>query len=55
MGLPHDCGSPVFEMTDFDLIPPPVCARRRRISERNRRIAAALSAEMVAELCTASL
>ena len=54
MGLPHDCGSPVFEMTDFNLIPPPACARRR-ISDRNRRIAAALSAEMVAELCTASL
>ena len=42
------------EMTRFHFIPSSACARRR-VSERNRRKAAALGAEMTAELLAGGL
>ncbi len=42
------------EMMGFHFIPPSACARRR-VSERNRRKAAALGAEMTAELLAGGL
>ena len=42
------------EMTELNFIPSSACARRR-VSERNRRKAAALSAEMTTELLAGGL
>ena len=42
------------EMTELNFIPSSACARRR-VSERNRRKAAALGAEMTAELLAGGL
>ena len=42
------------EMTELNFIPSSACARRR-VSERNRRTAAALSAEMTTELLAGGL